>query len=142
MNEFENWLKEQHADWSADQHQPDSNQIIAGVQQRIKKRRTRRQFRYVGISTLAAIALVLVFSWNRSAMRTPSQPDLLSQSSLFGDTLVSAVMDATEMNTLYWSSMEYLIDEVNPTQPIPEINLSEDDVHAFEAYLDLEEQNS
>lgn len=139
MNEFENWLKSNGGDDK--QPQLDSNQTIAAVHQRIAKRRTRRQVGYTGgASVLAVLALIFLLIGNPDAQIGNGNLATLDQDDIFGDTLITAVMDSTELNTLYYSSLEYLIADDDPTQPVLDINLSEADLQAFESFL--EEQNS
>lgn len=135
MNEFENWIKNR----DESQPEPDSNQTIAGVHQRIIARRRTRQVGYSLTAIAATLAVVFMFRTTPVSQTTHGNLAAFEQEEMFRDTLMTAVMDSSELNTLYWSSLAYLVDDTDPIQPL-DINLSEADLKAFESYL--EEQNS
>jgi len=138
MNEFEIWLKKSNSD--ENQQQPDSNQTYAAVHRRIIKRHRRRQAGY-GLTAIAAV-LTIAFMFSGDPARPDTNGSLtgFDQEAMFQDALVTAMMDSSELNSLYWSSIAYLVDDADPIQPLLDINLSEADLQAFATYL--EEQNS
>ena len=61
MNEFDKWLKSDD-DWIQSQSGPDSDSIITGTRERLRKRLSRRRRGRVGLGAVAAILLVFIIS--------------------------------------------------------------------------------
>ncbi len=140
MNEFDNWLKSAD-DWIQSQSGPDSDSIITGTRERVRKRLSRRRQGRVGLGAVAAMLLVFIISAQlRSPQISTPASRTLGQETLFDGSLMPGLLDSTDLNKLYWASVEYLLNSPDMTDPLPELLLSSADLTAFKSFM--EDKNS
>ena len=140
MNEFDKWLKSDD-DWIQSQSGPDSDSIITGTRERLRKRLSRRRRGRVGLGAVAAILLVFIISVQLRPPQTSTPANrTFGQETLFDDSLTPGLLDSTDLNKLYWASVEYLLNSPDIIDPLPELYLSSADLTAFKSFL--EDKNS
>ncbi|MCF7796227.1 MAG: hypothetical protein K9N11_02880 [Lentisphaeria bacterium] len=140
MNEFENWLKK--LDTAPEtQISPDPDQVIAGIQARIQYRKTRRQLGYAVTFTAAIVLVIFTIMVGRSDRTKPLETLAADAGNeVFDYSLAVSLLDSNEVNDLYWSAAEYMLETSSISQPLPDIQLTSTEMESFTKYL--EEQNS
>ena len=135
MDKLEQWLIDEEQ--SRNEPQLDIEGLVRGTQGRIKKRAQRRKAAYAGSSMLAVVLIaILAFS------PTGGSEDMFSGELFIADndgewySVVSEEMQTEYQESIYWSSLDYLVETGDYLFEDSDDLLSNEDSEALVAYLE------